>query len=78
MTLTLRRLGTGWAFPLRPDATRGNLGYRSGAEKVREAILLILQTEPGERVMRPTFGAGLPATWPSRTPSPPGPGSRVR
>jgi hypothetical protein len=59
VTLTLRRLGTGWAFPLRPDATRGDLGYRSGAEKVREAILLILLTEPGERVMRPTFGAGL-------------------
>lgn len=28
-------------------------------EDVRQAILIILQTTPGERVMRPQFGAGL-------------------
>jgi phage baseplate assembly protein W len=33
--------------------------YRSGVEKVREALLVILRTEPGERIMRPTFGCGL-------------------
>jgi phage baseplate assembly protein W len=38
---------------------RGSVSYRSGAEKVREAILVVLRTEPGERVMRPTFGCGL-------------------
>jgi phage baseplate assembly protein W len=59
VTATQRRLGTGWSFPVRPDPVRGNLPYRSGAAKVREAILVILQTEPGERVMRPTFGCGL-------------------
>jgi hypothetical protein len=31
----------------------------SGPENVREAIELILATEPGERLMRPAFGAGL-------------------
>ena len=30
-------------------------------EDVRQAILIILDTEPGERVMRPDFGAGLRA-----------------
>lgn len=59
MTVTPRLLGTGWAFPVRPDVVRGAVAYRGGAEKVREAILVILRTEPGERVMRPTFGCGL-------------------
>jgi len=59
MTATQRRLGTGWAFPVRPDVVRGAIAYRGGAEKVREAILVILRTELGERVMRPTFGCGL-------------------
>ena len=30
-------------------------------EDVRQAILIILGTDPGERVMRPDFGAGLSA-----------------
>jgi phage baseplate assembly protein W len=53
------RLGRGPGVPLHPDLVRGALTYRSGAEKVRESIELILRTEPGERVMRPTFGCGL-------------------
>jgi hypothetical protein len=59
VTVTPRLLGTGWAFPVRPDVVRGAVAYRGGAEKVREAILVTLRTEPGERVMRPTFGCGL-------------------
>jgi hypothetical protein len=31
----------------------------SGPDKVRQAIWLILETEPGERLMRPAFGCGL-------------------
>lgn len=54
-----RRLGRGLAVPVHPDLVRGALTYRSGAEKVRESIEIILRTEPGERVMRPTFGCGL-------------------
>jgi uncharacterized protein len=50
-------LGRGWRFPVLPHA-RG-LRMEAGAEKVRQAIWLILDTEPGERVMRPTFGCGL-------------------
>ncbi|HEY4569054.1 MAG TPA: GPW/gp25 family protein [Kribbella sp.] len=53
------RLGTGWDLALAPDPVRGALGYRSGPEKVRQAIQVILLTEPGERVMRPDFGCGL-------------------
>ncbi len=54
-----RYLGTGWAVPLRPDPRGGGLDYLSGPAKVQQAIFLILDTEPGERVMRPTFGCGL-------------------
>lgn len=52
------RLGTGVAFPVGPD-TAGRVAWLSGPALVRQSILLILDTEPGERVMRPSFGAGL-------------------
>jgi phage baseplate assembly protein W len=57
--LVERRLGRGVGFPIRPDVVRGDLQHRSGAEKVRQSIELILRTEPGERLMRPRFGCGL-------------------
>ena len=51
-------LGMGWAFP--PEAvTTSRFEWRSGAVLVRQSILIILDTEPGERVMRPDFGCGL-------------------
>jgi phage baseplate assembly protein W len=51
-------LGRGWAFPISagPD---GDVSLAVGPEDVREAVRLILETEPGERVMRPDFGGGL-------------------
>lgn len=58
-TLVDEWLGRGPAFPLRPDLLRGELHYRSGAEKVRQSIELVLRTEPGERLMRPDFGCPL-------------------
>lgn len=51
-------LGRGWAFPITSGAD-GEVTLVAAAEDVRQAILLILQTEPGERVMRPDFGCGL-------------------
>lgn len=51
-------LGRGPRFPLRPDATN-RLTYIEGDELVRQSIETILDTEPGERVMLPTFGCGL-------------------
>jgi len=51
-------LGTGFRFPLFPDA-QGKLGYIAGMDVVRQSIETILDTEPGERIMRPTFGCGL-------------------
>jgi phage baseplate assembly protein W len=51
-------LGRGWSFPPRAD-DHGEVELVVGADDVREAIRLILATEPGERVMRPDFGCGL-------------------
>jgi phage baseplate assembly protein W len=53
-------VGSGWPFPVRPGAD-GRLRLRGGERKIRESIWIILATAPGERVMRPGFGAGLPA-----------------
>jgi phage baseplate assembly protein W len=50
-------LGVGWFFPPRFDA--GRIAEAEYEEDVRQAILIILGTSPGERVMRPDFGAGL-------------------
>jgi phage baseplate assembly protein W len=51
-------LGSGLAFPLRVDA-RGGLALAHEDDDVREAILVILGTAPGERPMRPEFGCGI-------------------
>jgi phage baseplate assembly protein W len=53
------RLGTGWSFPPEPRLVGGGLDWQSGPALVRQSILIILDTEPGERVMRPDFGCGL-------------------
>ena len=50
-------LGRGAGLPLAPDG--GRMPFVEGAEKVRQSILIILDTESGERVMLPEFGCGL-------------------
>ncbi len=51
-------LGVGWSFP--PcTAGDGSTLIASYEQDVAQAIWIILSTDWGERVMRPTFGAGL-------------------
>ncbi len=50
-------LGTGWKFPV--SLVGGSFELISEDEDIREAILIILSTTPGERVMRPEFGCGI-------------------
>lgn len=52
-------LGKGWAFPVCDAA--GETATAEYDEDVHQAIRIILGTDPGERVMRPDFGAGLNA-----------------
>lgn len=56
---TLSILGRGWMFPVSPNDRAGNIQYLAGPDKVRQSIEIILDTEPGERIMRPEFGCGL-------------------
>jgi uncharacterized protein len=51
-------VGSGWAFPVRTDAT-GRIALVTGEQDVEESIRLILATAPGERPMRPEFGCGV-------------------
>jgi uncharacterized protein len=53
-----RIFGRGIKFPpaVGPD---GRMRWSAGEENIREAIRIILMTEPGERLYLPEFGAGL-------------------
>jgi phage baseplate assembly protein W len=53
-------LGRGFAFPVAVDRN-GAVALAEYEEDIRQAIRIILDTDPGERVMRPDFGAGLRA-----------------
>lgn len=52
-------LGTGWTFPIKPDAA-GRLAYVEGESNVEQSLLVLLQTALGERLMRPDFGCEAP------------------
>ena len=52
-------LGVGWSFPVRPEAVGNDVARAEYEEDIRQAIRIILETSPGERVMRPDFGSGL-------------------
>lgn len=58
MTPEAEILGRGFAFPLAIGAHGGIAPQRLDA-KVRESILVILGTQPGDRLMRPDFGCDL-------------------
>lgn len=51
-------IGRGWKFPIKVNA-KGRLDWSEGADRIRDAIWIIVSTSLGERVMRPQFGAGL-------------------
>jgi uncharacterized protein len=51
-------IGKGWRFPINVNA-KGGLDWSDGSQRVSDAIWLIVKTALGERVMRPTFGAGV-------------------
>ncbi|MGV9386413.1 GPW/gp25 family protein [Nonomuraea sp. NPDC003707] len=51
-------LGRGVGFPPRVGAD-GRLAWSAGEPNIREAIQIVLMTEPGERLGLPGFGGGL-------------------
>ena len=51
-------LGTRWNWPMSIDS-QGGLAFAHEEDGIHQAILNILQTSPGERVMRPEYGCGI-------------------
>lgn len=52
-------LGRGWAMPVALEPRTGRVATVAYEQDIRESILIILETAPGERVMRPNFGCGI-------------------
>src|SRR5258706_7703135 len=52
-------LGRGWSYPVRIDPATGGVAYVEYETDIRQSILIILSTAPGERMMRPDFGCGI-------------------
>jgi phage baseplate assembly protein W len=58
MTVDKSFLGTGWGFP--PEfQIHGTVKPVSAEEDIQESLYILLSTNPGERVMQPTYGCGL-------------------
>jgi len=51
-------IGSGWRFPIKVNA-QGRLEWSDGPRRIEDAIWIIIKTALGERLMRPTFGAGV-------------------
>lgn len=51
-------LGQGLAFPLQVNP-RGGIALATGERDIEQSIRIILETAPGERVMRPEFGCRI-------------------
>lgn len=51
-------VGRGWVFPPRTNA-HGGLALTDQRSELEQSIWIILSTQPGQRVMRPTFGSRL-------------------
>ena len=51
-------IGRGWAFPLSVNS-RGMIALTHEQSEIEQAIIMILSTPVGTRVMRPTFGSRL-------------------
>jgi phage baseplate assembly protein W len=51
-------LGQGLAFPLQVNP-RGAIALAAGERDIEQAIRIILETQVGERVMRPEFGCRI-------------------
>jgi uncharacterized protein len=51
-------LGRGWKYPVEVDRA-GGIAMSELDESIRQSMLIILGTAPGERVMRPNFGCNI-------------------
>lgn len=64
-----RLYGTGWRFPLTfslarqltddNGLTRSSVAMSAGSDNVAQSLALLFQTQPGERIMRPSYGCDM-------------------
>ena len=52
-------LGKGWAFPPSFNYDMGTVEMTEGAEDIKQSIYIIINTIPGERMLRPEFGCNI-------------------
>lgn len=50
---------TGWKFPFCISGDHGRVEISGMKQNIRESVEIILRTEPGERLLHPTFGTRL-------------------
>lgn len=50
---------TGWGFPFSVAQSHGRVEISGRKENIRQSVEIILRTEPGERLLHPTFGTKL-------------------
>jgi len=51
-------LGRSWAFPPQFSVAEG-VKMADGVDSVLQSLIVLFMTEPGERIMRETYGGGL-------------------
>ncbi|MEM8641105.1 MAG: GPW/gp25 family protein [Cyanobacteria bacterium P01_G01_bin.54] len=52
-------LGSGWSFPPRFDRALGRVELVTDETAIAQSIEIILSTQPGERLLQPSFGCEL-------------------
>jgi phage baseplate assembly protein W len=52
-------LGRGWKFPVQVNPKTGRILMSENEQDISEAIMILLKTSKGERVMNSDFGCGL-------------------
>lgn len=52
-------LGTGWSFPPEFSPATGEVNLTSGPADIAESLRILVSTLPGERAMRPDYGAAF-------------------
>ncbi len=52
-------LGRGWKFPVQVNPKTGRILMSENEQDISEAIIILLKTSKGERVMKSDFGCGL-------------------
>ena len=57
--MNLDFLGKGWNFPFSFEPADGSVKFSSGVENIRQNLVIILGTRPGERQMMPDFGCKI-------------------